>query len=71
MNRAEHLQRCKDRALEYLNSGDTTSAVGSMISDLGKHEGTESSLDVARTLGTFELLNGTPSSVRRFIEGFN
>lgn len=43
MNRAEHLNWCKQRALEYLNPGQFFSiddAMASMASDLGKHDET-------------------------------
>lgn len=36
MNRAEHLQWAKDRALAYLPN-DTTNATASFLSDLSKH----------------------------------
>ena len=44
MTRKEHLEWCKARALEYLDRGDIQNAVTSMMSDLGKHPGTETSL---------------------------
>jgi hypothetical protein len=37
ISRAEHLEWCKKRALEYVNRGDTSQAFASMGSDLGKH----------------------------------
>jgi hypothetical protein len=37
MSRADHLAWCKQRALEYLDAGDRTNAIASMISDLRKH----------------------------------
>lgn len=37
MNRQEHLQFCKDRALEYLDRGDLNNAATSMMSDMKKH----------------------------------
>ncbi len=41
MTRSEHLQWCKDRALEYVNNGDLTTAYASMASNLNKHKETE------------------------------
>lgn len=38
--RKEHMQWCKQRALEYAEAGDLTNAIGSMLSDLGKNEET-------------------------------
>jgi len=37
MNRSEHLEWCKKRALEYCDCGDATYALASMISDLRGH----------------------------------
>lgn len=37
MNRAEHLQWAKNRAIEYVDLGDFPSAIASMHSDLNKH----------------------------------
>lgn len=37
MTRAEHLAWAKQRALEYVDMGDISGALASMMSDLGKH----------------------------------
>jgi hypothetical protein len=37
MTRDDHLAWCKQRAVEYLDSGDLANALGSFKSDLGKH----------------------------------
>jgi len=71
MTREEHLQWCKDRALEYANSGDLQQAVASMISDLRKHEGTSNCLEFAQPLGMLVLLDDNVVSVKEFIHGFN
>ncbi|MFA7278953.1 MAG: hypothetical protein WC100_02555 [Sterolibacterium sp.] len=73
MDRAQHLQWCKDRAMEYVKIGDLQSAVTSMLSDLGKHDETiASSTGICAQLGMMELLSGpTRESVTRFIKGFN
>lgn len=34
---AEHLQWCKDRAIEYVDAGDLNQAYTSMITDRGDH----------------------------------
>ena len=70
MNRQEHLDWCKTRALECLDRGDLREAVTSMMSDMDKHDETRLS-GVLAALALFELTNGTLESVRRFIEGFN
>lgn len=72
MNRAEHLQWCKDRALEYVENDDTNQAFASFMSDMGKHEETEGhkALDLGMTL----LLGGhlsTPQQMKEWIIGFN
>jgi hypothetical protein len=70
VNRAEHLQWCKDRALEYAGRGDWPNAIASMASDLGKHPETKdhSGIELMTMLamtGEFER----PGELRRFIEG--
>lgn len=71
MERAEHLEWCKKRALEYLDAGDYNNAVTSMLSDLGKHEETRGVGEKMAMLGMFTLMNPDHDSVRRFIVGFN
>jgi hypothetical protein len=70
MNRAEHIDWVKERALEYVDAGDPTNAVASMFSDLRKHPDTQD--HGALELGGMLLLAGHLSSthdVRDFIEG--
>ncbi len=68
MSRAEHLSWCKQRALEHLNAGDRPNALGSMMSDLGKHPDTASS----QKMGMMLMLGvKTDDDARKFIEGFN
>ena len=72
MNRAEHLQWAKDRALQYVESGDLEGAYASMASDLGKHP--ETANHVAIGLGVRLLIAGhlsTREKMREFINGFN
>lgn len=72
MTRAEHLAWCKERALEYVEAGDLTSAFASMVSDLRKHP--ELARHPGIELGTLLLLSGglsDPTSMRRHIEGYN
>ena len=71
MNRSEHLQWCKDRALEYVNSGDNQQAMSSMISDLRKHKETESSAEFGFSLGLIAMQSSSSDEMRKFIEGFN
>ena len=72
MTREERLRWCKDRALEYADRGDLAGALASLTSDLRKHPETAPSAAIAASaIGVFEVTNGTPASMRRFIEGFN
>lgn len=70
--RDEHVAWRKQRALEYVDAGDTTNAYASMASDLGKHPETQG--HPAITLGIQMMMGGmlsSPTEMRRFIEGFN
>lgn len=72
MNREEHMQWCKKRALEYVDAGDLTNAYGSMASDMGKHEETKNHVEIM--LGMQLMVTGnlnTSNKMREFIEGFN
>jgi hypothetical protein len=72
MDRAEHLQWAKDRALEYADRGDVTNAVASMASDLRKHPDTED--HAGAQLMVMLAMSGKfdqPGELRKFIEGFN
>ena len=72
MTRAEHLQWCKDRALQYVDAGDLTQAFASMSSDLNKHPDTKGHLGME--LGMMEQMSGglnTADKMRRHIEGYN
>ena len=72
MTRTEHLQWCKDRALEYVNNDDLKNAYASMASDLRKHKETESHAGIVMGMGL--LMAGhldTAEKMRHFIEGFN
>ena len=70
MTRSEHLNWCKQRALEYVDAGDLDQAVASMASDLTKHPETSNTPPMLTMLGMMEIANG-PNAVRRWIEGFN
>ncbi len=71
MNRAEHLQWCKDRALVYVDSNDLDQAFASFSSDMEKHPETEK--HSALELGAMLLFGGhldTPGKMRKWIVGF-
>ena len=74
MSGPEHLQWCKDRALEYADAGDTALAMSSLMQDLALHPDTASSTGIVAELmmplammGEFER----PGELRKFIEGFS
>lgn len=72
VNREEHLQWCKNRALEYLNTNDTKNAFASFQSDMSKHP--ETSHHLGLEMGTMLLLGGHLSSTQQvedWIKGFN
>lgn len=72
MTRNEHLEWCKQRALEYVDMGDTAQAWASMASDLKKHP--ETANHSALELGMMMLMAGHLSSsdkMHKFILGFN
>ncbi len=72
MTRVEHMNWCKKRALEYLDKGDVSNAITSMMSDMNKHD--ETNLEpthVLTLLGLRAAMSGDPQEARRYIEGFN
>ena len=72
MTREEHLQWCKDRAMQYVNDGDLVNAVGSMMSDINKHEETaDKGLGMLGIMAAMEATKGNRREVIRYIEGFN
>lgn len=73
MTREEHLKWCKDRAMEYVRSGDLSAAVSSMLSDLRKHPETrDSGTGATAQLGLAYLMRGpTRDEITKYIQGFN
>lgn len=71
MTRAEHLQWCKNRALEILETGRTQEAIASMISDLRKYEETKDHAGILLGAMTFMFGKYTDGEVKYWIEGFN
>jgi len=67
----EHLAWCVDRAMEYADNGDMTSAWASFLSDVGKHEGTE--YIRSHELAAMAMVSGiynNPRQFRDFISGW-
>jgi hypothetical protein len=72
MTRKEHLTWCKQRAHEYLDKGDVTNAVASMMSDLGKHPETATKVgSILDAIGLQAAALGDREAARRYIDGFN
>ncbi len=72
MDRTEHIDWCKQRALEYVDRGDLDEAMASMCSDLGKHDDTVG--HPAIQLGIGMMASGQLESgheMRKFINGFH
>lgn len=72
MNRAEHLQWCKDRANEYVDKNNLSEAFASFQSDMTKHPETDG--HSALQIGTMLLIGGhlsTSGQMRNWINGFN
>lgn len=70
--RQEHLDWCKQRALEYARMGDAQNAVASMCSDLSKHDETRGHSGTALAVGL--LMAGKLNDrveLEKFINGFN
>jgi hypothetical protein len=76
MDRAEHLQWCKDRAIELLDLGEYANSIASMVLDLRKHPDTQNHpalketirILIAHQIGYRPL---TENKIREWIEGFN
>ena len=72
MTRAEHLDWCKERALEYCNRGDFLEAFASFQSDMSKHPDTENHR--ALEMGSILMLGGhlkTADQIEGWVTGFN
>ena len=71
--RAEHLQWCKDRAIEILDNGGTAGdAYASFLSDMSKNNATAK--HPVLMMGMAGMLSGvfnTPYEMKKFINGFN
>jgi len=59
MTRTEHVEWCKERAREYLEQGDVTNAIASMLSDLGKHNETKMVAEAMGPIGMMEAMSGS------------
>ena len=72
--RQDHLDWCKQRALEYVDAGDLENAFASFASDVTKHPETEGIGQMIGMLGMPLLMSGhlnTPREMRDHIQGYN
>jgi hypothetical protein len=70
--RAEHLEWCKQQALEYVDAGEVSNAVASMGSDLEKHPETTGHSGMQIGMGLLMAgLMSDPEECRGWIEGFH
>jgi hypothetical protein len=70
MTRDQHLAWCKERAHEYIETGDVQNAIQSMMSDLQKHDGTKNIAPEVLALGFSVMLSKDRDQARRYIDGF-
>lgn len=70
VTRSEHIEWCKQRALQFLDTGDWFQALASLQSDLTKNPKTvnHGAIQLASSLALNRYLNSC-DSVRNFIEG--
>jgi hypothetical protein len=69
--REQHLADCKRAALEYLDRGEVTNAIASMMSDMGQHEETRPMNAFLQQMGLAIATSGDPLQARRWIQGFH
>ena len=72
MNRQEHLQWAKDRAIQYLEIDEIFHSWNSFCNDMRKHD--ELSNHAALSMGTMMMLQGfwkNKEECKKYIEGFN
>ncbi len=72
MERSEHLEWCKKRALEFIKTGDLQQAYASMASDMRKHPetGNHPAIDMGFQMMFGGMLSTGPE-MEKFINGFN
>jgi hypothetical protein len=72
ISREDHLQWCKDRALEYVRAGEINLAIESMQSDLRKHPETNIDKYLQRAIDIEILFRPQlKDRVIKWIHGFN
>ena len=72
-SKQQHLDWCRQRALQYLDAGELTNACASLLSDLRKHEETRTTAALAGEQWAAKALSGhwdNPENVRQLIDQF-
>lgn len=70
--RSDHLQWCKDRALEFVDAGQLPNAFSSFMSDLNKFDEPMYEAELLRTLTIVGFAQcGTADKMRAWINGFS
>lgn len=68
--REEHLDWCKQRAIEYAERGDLDQALNSFWSDIGKHHETMNYSMVLFQLGIIHVKERNKRQMIEYINGF-
>lgn len=66
----EHIEWCKQRAMEYYNAGDLNGAAQSMMCDLMRHPETQTIHPAILVLGAMRAACHDDDGVRKWIQGF-
>ncbi len=66
--RKEHIEWCKERALEELERSGVDAAMSSLASDFGKHESTNNHMMIMLVFG---MMGMNKKEAKTHIEGFN
>lgn len=69
LTRAQHIEWCKQRALELVETGDLEEAFKSMLSDLTKHP--ETVQHVGIHIGIQQKMSGTLNTKEALVEFIN
>jgi len=68
--RYSHLAWCKSQARAHVDAGRLVEAIGSMVADLQKHDGTRMDPVLLGHLAREAMKDLSPASVRKWIKGF-
>ena len=69
-SKTEWLETAKKRAIFYVNQKNLPNALSSMLSDLGKHEGTKWMVQTKHAAAGIAAVMKGQEAVREWVEGF-